>query len=651
MNLNRTAAARRVVLAAAGLLLSLAALPAGAAPPPDPLGPDGKPITDGWAGAGTPADLAPPAAARALAGAPGGYPVTGIDVSHHQGDIDWDKVADRGAKFVYAKATEGVHYVDASFKDNYSGARGNGILFGAYHFARPDKTNGRTQADYFLDRAQYRNDGRSLPPMLDIEWPYKLGGKLVAPGPCWGKSKNELVRFIRDFTERVRERTGSATMIYTNPNWWNPCTGRNADFGDHYLFVSSYTDKVRGLPAGWDRWTLWQYANHGKLPGDQNVFNGNLADLAALAANPGGPLPRPVVGDWDGNGTMTPGLVSAEGDTWRWRLSNTLDGTPDPALDFTYGDAEKAPLVGDWDGNGTYTPGTVDAEGKRRDFYLVNSFRSGPADIHTGFGGVEDIPVVGDWDGNGTFTPGAVGRDGKLHSWQLTNTFAKPVTEIAFTYGDAGKTPIVGDWDGNRTFTPGTVDMDGDRHDYYLSNVTTGGATQVHVGFGAVFTVPLVGDWNGDKVFTPGAIDASGDAGLVWQLTNSLTGGSAVEITFTYGGTGAAAAPAANPAPPAASPQPSTSPNAPPSPSDAPVAARPSASPSRTPAASPSPSRTPAAVAGPSHGPAGTSGPSHGPAAAPSPTRSAGPAPSASRAGASPNPSAHHPAARTAPRP
>ncbi|MFD0598060.1 GH25 family lysozyme [Catellatospora coxensis] len=331
MNRHRTAAARRAVLAAAGLFLTLTALPAGAAPPGDPLGPDGRPITDGWAGAGMPAELAaPPAAARVLAAAPGGYPVTGIDVSHHQGTINWDKVADKGAKFVYAKVTEGVHYVDASFKDNHSGARKNGILFGAYHFARPDKTNGRTQADFFLDRAQYRNDGRSLPPMLDIEWPYKLGGKLVAPGPCWGKSKSELVRFIRDFTQRVRERTGSATMIYTNPNWWNPCTGKNADFGDHYLFISSYTDKVRGLPAGWDRWTLWQYANHGKLPGDQNVFNGTMADLNALAANPAGPLPRPVVGDWDGNGTMTPGLVSAEGDTWRWRLSNTLDGTPIP---------------------------------------------------------------------------------------------------------------------------------------------------------------------------------------------------------------------------------------------------------------------------------------------------------------------------------
>ncbi|BCJ74341.1 hypothetical protein CS0771_38850 [Catellatospora sp. IY07-71] len=554
--MNRLRTIRRAGLLAA-LALSLA-VPAGAAPP-GPLGPDGKPVTDGWAGAGTPPSLAPPATARGLAaaGAPSGYPITGIDVSHHQGKIDWEKVADKGARFVYAKVTEGVHYVDASFKDNHSGARKNGILFGAYHFARPEKSSGRTQADYFLDRAQYRNDGRTLPPMLDIEWPYRMGGRYVAPSPCWGKSKSELVRFIRDFTGRVFERTGSKTMIYTNPNWWNPCTGRNDDFGDHYLFISSYTDALRGLPAGWDRWTLWQYANHGELPGDQNVFNGNAAELLSLAANPAGPLPRPVVGDWDGNGTMTPGLVSAEGDTWRWRLSNSLDGTPDPALDFTYGDVAKAPIVGDWDGNGTYTPGTVDAEGKRRDFYLVNAFRSGPADIHTGFGDVADVPVVGDWDGNGTFTPGTVEGGGRLHKWKLTNAFAKPQTELAFEYGDSGKTPVVGDWDGNRTFTAGTVDMDGKRHDFYLTNASTGGPVQIRVGFAAVYTIPLVGDWNGDRTFTPGAIDASGDAGYVWQLSNTLTG--TADVTFTYGGTPTTVAPAgaaASPAPPA-SPSPS----------------------------------------------------------------------------------------------
>jgi GH25 family lysozyme M1 (1,4-beta-N-acetylmuramidase) len=537
---------RRVLI---GLLVAVvAAAPGGlaAAAPPGPPGPDGKPVTDGWAGAGTPPSLLPaepPAAARSLAAAaaPSGYSVTGIDVSHHQGRIDWAKVADKGARFVYAKATEGVHYVDDTFKDNYSGARKNGILIGAYHFARPDKSNGRTQADYFLDRAQYRNDGRTLPPMLDIEWPYKMGGKYVAPSPCWGRSKGDLVRFVRDFTKRVHERTGSKTMIYTNPNWWNPCTGSNGDFGDHYLFVSSYTEKVRGLPAGWQRWTLWQYANHGDLPGDQNVFNGTLADLRALAANPAGVLPLAVVGDWDGNGTMTPGLVTAEGGTWRWRLSNSLDGTPDPALDFTYGDSGKTPIVGDWDGNGTYTPGTVDAKGKRRDFYLVNGFRSGPADIHTGFGDIGDIPVVGDWDGNGTMTPGSVDSDGKLHGWKLTNTFAKPRTELEFKYGDSKKTPIVGDWDGNRTFTPGTVDMDGRRHDYYLTNVFTGGPAQLHLGFGAAYTVPLVGDWNGDKVFTPGVIDASGDTGLVWQLSDHLKGGDVADVTFTYGQTGTSA--------------------------------------------------------------------------------------------------------------
>ncbi|MBV1852808.1 GH25 family lysozyme [Catellatospora tritici] len=563
--INRVAPTLAAVTALATAVLGLTLSTRAAGEP----APDG--ITDGWAGAGLPA--AP--SGRMLMGAPGGYPVTGIDVSHYQPDVDWKKVADKGARFAYAKATEGTHYYDDQFGKNNSGAKRNGVYFGAYHFARPDRSGGRTQADYFLDRARYTNDGHTLPPMLDMEWPYKSGGKYVADHPCWGKSKSELVKWIRDFTERVRERTGSATMIYTNPNWWNPCTGRSTAFGRHYLFISSYTDKVNGLPAGWDHWTLWQYANHGKLPGDQNVFNGSLAELAALASNPLGPMPKLVVGDWDGNGTMTAGLVTPAGEHWRWRLTNQKGTAPiaaggadpllTPDLDFEYGEVEKAPIVGDWDGNGTWTPGTVDSEGKRHDYYLANGFRPGPADIHVGYGDIEDVPLVGDWDGNGTFTPGTADADGKRHDWKFTNSLTDPKTEVKLTVGDAGKTPVVGDWDGNGTYTPGTVDNDGERHDYYLVNSLTATTAEIHLGFGGVYTVPLVGDWDGDKKFTPGAVDASGTT-MRWLLLNNLLGGDLPDLAFRYGETGILPDPQPQP-----SPSPSASPSASPSGSPSPA--------------------------------------------------------------------------------
>src|SRR6266511_113129 len=133
--------------------------------------------------------------------APAGYPVTGIDVSHYQGTIDWAYVAAQGARFSYAKATEVVSFTDDTFNANNSGAKANGLYAGAYHFARPDKSTGRAQADYFLDRAQFTNDGRTLPPMLDIEWP-AVGS--TSPYPCYGLSPTQMATWIRDFVDRVR---------------------------------------------------------------------------------------------------------------------------------------------------------------------------------------------------------------------------------------------------------------------------------------------------------------------------------------------------------------------------------------------------------------------------------------------------------------
>ena len=73
----------------------------------------------------------------------------GIDVSHHQGDIDWARVADDDITFAYIKATEGGDFVDAQFADNWEQAGANGVDRGAYHFftlCRP----GLEQAENFL---------------------------------------------------------------------------------------------------------------------------------------------------------------------------------------------------------------------------------------------------------------------------------------------------------------------------------------------------------------------------------------------------------------------------------------------------------------------------------------------------------------------
>src|SRR5690349_7236247 len=58
----------------------------------------------------------------------------GVDVSAHQGTIDWPTVAADGVSAAYLKATEGATFRDPAFAHNWQQARAAGLQVGAYHF-------------------------------------------------------------------------------------------------------------------------------------------------------------------------------------------------------------------------------------------------------------------------------------------------------------------------------------------------------------------------------------------------------------------------------------------------------------------------------------------------------------------------------------
>ena len=96
-----------------------------------------------------------------------------------------------------------------------------------------------------------------------------------------------------------------------------------------------------------------------------------------------------VVGDWDGNGTDTPGVRRGN----RFYLNNSAPGRQRRS-GASFGKPGDFVIVGDWDGNGT------DTLGVRRDneFYLRNSLTSGNANIVLSYGRETDKVVVGDWN-------------------------------------------------------------------------------------------------------------------------------------------------------------------------------------------------------------------------------------------------------------
>ncbi|MFF7753012.1 GH25 family lysozyme [Streptomyces sp. NPDC007971] len=230
---------------------------------------------------------------RPAAGAAGAA-VRGLDVSAYQETVDWAAVAAGGASFAYVKATEGTTYISSRFSGQYDGAAQAGLIRGAYHFARPDKSSGAAQADYFVDHGgAWRPDGKTLPGVLDVE---------PTPGlpTCYGVDPGTTVRWIASFDGEYLRRTGRHPVINTNASWWSQCTGNSSAFAaTNLLWIGSYTGTPHPLPDGWSRYAIWQTSDSGPFPGDQDLFNGTARDLRNLARKGTyTPPPPPRAGAW-----------------------------------------------------------------------------------------------------------------------------------------------------------------------------------------------------------------------------------------------------------------------------------------------------------------------------------------------------------------
>jgi hypothetical protein len=221
----------------------------------------------------------------------------------------------------------------------------------------------------------------------------------------------------------------------------------------------------------------------------------------------------PVAGDWNGNIVSTAGVFRPAnspqnpGSAARWLLRNTNNSGP-PNIDITFGGPGDLPVVGDWDGNGTvtigvYRPAQSASNPSIAGFFLLrNSNTSGNPDITSiPFGGAGDVPVVGDWDGNGTTTIGVFRPS--TNTWFLHNsfTFAGPPDPPSFQYGftEFGDLPVVGDWDGNGTATIGVYrPSTGPGVDAFwmLRNSNTPGIPSLNFPYGGFLDRPVVGNWS-----------------------------------------------------------------------------------------------------------------------------------------------------------
>jgi lysozyme len=189
------------------------------------------------------------------------YPITGLDVSHHQGNIDWQKVADtRKYTFVYIKATEGHDFTDDLFKQNWQGAKAAGLQVGAYHFFSV-RSSGQEQAELFI--ANVPKDNTALAPVIDIEIDIS-------------RDKTQIRRELQELVSRLENYYQQPPILYVTYDTYQAYIQGN--FRHNPIWIRD----ILKPPAIPDRaWSMWQYTNRGRVPGiatyvDVNVLNGEV---------------------------------------------------------------------------------------------------------------------------------------------------------------------------------------------------------------------------------------------------------------------------------------------------------------------------------------------------------------------------------------
>lgn len=198
---------------------------------------------------------------------PAGYEIHGIDISHYQGDINWNllrnsQIEGYPLRFIMIKSTEGSSRTDSKFKDNFHQAREYGFIRGAYHFWS-NKSSARDQAYFFLNQVHLEEG--DLPPVLDVEHKPQ------------DRSTEDFQRDILTWLHIVEDRYHVKPIIYTyykfKENYLNTPV-----FDDYpYWIAHYYVDKVEYKGA----WKFWQHTDVGQLPGingyvDFNIFNGSF---------------------------------------------------------------------------------------------------------------------------------------------------------------------------------------------------------------------------------------------------------------------------------------------------------------------------------------------------------------------------------------
>lgn len=186
----------------------------------------------------------------------------GIDVSNHNGNINWNQVKNNGVEAVYIKASEGTTFTDSYLENNYNGAKSVGLPVGFYHFLVGTSLP-ETQAENFFNNI--RNKEVNLKVCLDVE-----------------KTNFDINNFIQRFIARFSQLSNLPFVIYTGAYFAKNNINSNIK-ANYPLWVAHYGVNPWGstIDTGFNSIIGHQYTETGIVSGisgycDINVFKDSI---------------------------------------------------------------------------------------------------------------------------------------------------------------------------------------------------------------------------------------------------------------------------------------------------------------------------------------------------------------------------------------
>ena len=188
-----------------------------------------------------------------------GESVSGIDVSYHQGDIDWEQVKASGIEFVMMRVgyrgygESGKLVEDTNFQANIRGASDAGLKIGVYFFSQAlNLAEVEEEVDFLLERIE----GWEIAMPVVYDWEYVSDEARTA-----NMDARTLTDCSRHFCELVEE-AGYQPMIYFNRNQAAHLLHLE-ELTDYPFWLAAYTDRM-GFAYKVD---MWQYTDNGRVPG------------------------------------------------------------------------------------------------------------------------------------------------------------------------------------------------------------------------------------------------------------------------------------------------------------------------------------------------------------------------------------------------